>query len=53
MTQEEGERSAADARNYNQDFVTVDGVRIQVTSPDMGALAWQDKDGGPSTARVS
>jgi len=52
ISQEEGEVEAKEARNYNQDFVTVDGTRIKVTSPDMGALAWQSAGGDSSTART-
>ncbi|KIY03953.1 uncharacterized protein Z520_00645 [Fonsecaea multimorphosa CBS 102226] len=52
ISQEEGEVEAAEAKNYSQDFIVVDGTRIKVTSPDMGALAWQSQNDGVSHTRL-
>ena len=54
ITSEEPEVDSDNARNYTQDFVTVDvpGNRITVTSPDLSAIAWQIGD-DPGTTNVS
>jgi hypothetical protein len=56
ITQEEPEVEDDNAKNYTQDFVTIDvdnkPQRIIVTSPDMSAIAWQVGD-NPGTTNVS
>ncbi|EXJ85697.1 hypothetical protein A1O1_06065 [Capronia coronata CBS 617.96] len=59
ITQEEPEVEDDSAKNYTQDFVTVDvpdsnkPQRITVTSPDMSAIAWQiGDDPGTTNTRL-
>ncbi len=53
IAQEEPEVEDDNAKNYSQDFVTVDvdnkPQRIIVTSPDMSAIAWQVGDNSATT----
>jgi hypothetical protein len=56
ITQEEPEVEDDNAKNYNQDFVTVEvdnkPQKIIVTSPDMSAIAYQVGN-NPATTNVS